>query len=639
MKRTLIVTIAIVLIFCFAVIASADVFRGQQFDEEKKPDIAIDGIPEGISNVTKERGTVEYKTVDIETGWLTGEYKQTDIAVYTPYGYSDDLKYNVIIIPCTNISLQDYMDGTYEVDSVEYSAAYMFDYISYQQVCDPFIVVAVHADYKTNETSIRYLAYLLRNCYLPYIVSNYSTYAESGFIGDLIENRNHFAMLGIKGGADYVYTSGIVWNIDIFSSFGFVSRSGRSDDIKDVIDVSQQYPINEIVCVTDKSSSLNNDMKYFYNSLLPYFQEDDASEETVSRLDLIETNCSGQSNVVELIGLYDAALNLFKDGFKSRVPETHAHMYRDNHCIICGKEPVYFDKNLPKRFYTECPQQGEVVEFAYTTRDYFKEGSEPYGKHGLIYLPYGYDEEKQYDVMIILHGHTLNRHAWMDQVLFFDWGCYSTYRNDYDWIFYDNITNPKLIVTLDTPAEPEYNFEDMKYELRCDVLPYLAEHFATYAKSGEEEDLIAARDHFGLGGSSNGGGFTHGSGLKGNIDVFGSFMLQSGGMNAVGHAKCMNEVKDQYKVNCFVRCSGKLDKLRDDIFSGYQHVGINVDYLEKNKNLYYFELSNVAHNMRVGYVMFVDALQVLFPKTEPDNIIDKTLSVVYQILDSINSTY
>ena len=54
------------------------------------------------------------------------------------------------------------------------------------------------------------------------------------------------------------------------------------------------------------------------------------------------------------------------------------------------------------------------------------------------------------------------------------------------------------------------------------------------------------------------------------------------------------------------------DKLYEEILNGFNYVIRKVDYLEKDKNAYLFDLT-AGHNGRVSYTGLVNALQILFP--------------------------
>lgn len=64
-------------------------------------------------------------------------------------------------------------------------------------------------------------------------------------------------------------------------------------------------------------------------------------------------------------------------------------------------------KYISQRF-SEC---GTIETISYTTFDYFGDGSE-IEKHANVYLPYGYDEEKQYNVLYLMHGIGGDENEW-----------------------------------------------------------------------------------------------------------------------------------------------------------------------------------------------------------------------------------
>ena len=56
---------------------------------------------------------------------------------------------------------------------------------------------------------------------------------------------------------------------------------------------------------------------------------------------------------------------------------------------------------IDPRLYEECVEKGTVERVDYNTTNY--DGS-PMEKHAYVYLPYGYDENKQYDILYLIHG-------------------------------------------------------------------------------------------------------------------------------------------------------------------------------------------------------------------------------------------
>ena len=64
-------------------------------------------------------------------------------------------------------------------------------------------------------------------------------------------------------------------------------------------------------------------------------------------------------------------------------------------------------KYITRRF-SEC---GTIETISYTTYDYFGDGSE-IEKYANVYLPYGYDEQKKYNVLYLMHGIGGDENEW-----------------------------------------------------------------------------------------------------------------------------------------------------------------------------------------------------------------------------------
>lgn len=585
-----------------AIIAVGSVFGAIAESPEKDSSVFE---PQHIEE-TSNKGTVAEISIPVSKEWFGEEKYDTIAEIYLPPTYSEETKYNFLLLlsESPNNALVTNIASSWQLNSLSETFDNMI-----MDGCEPFIVLSIDTPVNLNEMEYRLLAYQIRNDYLPFISANYSVYADAE-VGDWMQNRTHSAIMGVGNGAVFAYQAGLYWNVDLFGSYSFQQYGTKLNGsaIAKAINDESMYPVNTFICADINGTNRCNQSEEVYQRIVgrvDYF-EDGFNALFVSE-DNIET-------VIEKTLPFLFPL----DGIVKQI-SNHAHIYKDNRCIICNKEPVFYEDNLPRRYHYTCPQQGTIVHFTYETRDWYndEEGTHPFEKEGLVYLPYEYNEEEQYNVMILLHGHTLNCHAFIDELMGFDYGVKAQFKNDYDWIFSEKLCRPLIVVSLNTPVEAEHNWRDMQFELRYDVLPYIAEHFATYAKDGSNESLIAARDHFGLGGSSNGAGFTHGGGLYSNMAYFGSFALMSGGMHYVGHTQCLNDNKDTYRANCFVRACGSLDPLYEDILYGYKWVEKHVDYLEANKNIYMFTVTQ-GHNRRVAYTALVNAFQVLFPPMEDE---------------------
>lgn len=57
---------------------------------------------------------------------------------------------------------------------------------------------------------------------------------------------------------------------------------------------------------------------------------------------------------------------------------------------------------MPLAMLKECSNKGTVERFEYDTFTY--DDNRPLHKGAWVYLPYGYDREKKYDILYLMHG-------------------------------------------------------------------------------------------------------------------------------------------------------------------------------------------------------------------------------------------
>ena len=171
---------------------------------------------------------------------------------------------------------------------------------------------------------------------------------------------------------------------------------------------------------------------------------------------------------------------------------------------------------------------GTVEEITYTTKDYYGTGEEM-TKPAYVYLPYGYDEEKQYNVIYLMHGGGGDETEWAIHT------DYSTVRLMLDNLIYYGDIEPCIAVVPNGRSGVYYEkqsdsadaFMDFGLELRNDLIPYIDANYATYADySPEGYDLTVARDHRAIAGFSFGGMQSINVGLCECLDIisyFGAF--------------------------------------------------------------------------------------------------------------------
>ena len=192
----------------------------------------------------------------------------------------------------------------------------------------------------------------------------------------------------------------------------------------------------------------------------------------------------------------------------------HTHTYVDGICE-CGKYEADFLSMLPMApdLQVACDEAGTVVDFSYETRAYALEALDdseaeiPMTKTVQVYLPYGYDASKQYNILYLQHGAGETYTYWLT-----DMG--ATTRNVLDNMIKDGKCEPVIVVAPTVYSQAE-GYEELwdsadwtgnfPQEFRNDIVPAVEQEYSTYAGGDvSEENLIASRDHRAFAGFSMG---------------------------------------------------------------------------------------------------------------------------------------
>lgn len=213
---------------------------------------------------------------------------------------------------------------------------------------------------------------------------------------------------------------------------------------------------------------------------------------------------------------------------------------------------------------TPCERQGTVVTVEYDTPAYAVNDllgkDETLHKRLRVYLPYGYDESRQYNVLYLLHGTKYPGDGEMEEYWLDQWGEQTL--PVLDNMIDQGLCEPVIVVTptyysrvegcplgseqveelarrLDDRHisgqgkgdDREQNIWPQYFgqELRNNIIPAVEGKFSTYAGGDTgEESLIASRDHRAFAGLSRGSMTVCRSGLTQNADIIAWFGSYSG---------------------------------------------------------------------------------------------------------------
>ena len=199
------------------------------------------------------------------------------------------------------------------------------------------------------------------------------------------------------------------------------------------------------------------------------------------------------------------------------------------------------DYCIDSAMFEEAAEQGSVSVLEYTTYDYSLAECPEVAKQAMVYLPSGYSEEEQYDVVFLLHPASADEFFW----LFYEHSCVCAdgtfksfpLRNLLDNMIEKSCCRPFIAVApdcyLDDTARVSRNsskdFEQFKQEFANDLLPSVVSSFSTYASGTGRAELAEVRRHFGVLGASFGAYMVYRSFLGPNADLLSYYCCTGGG--------------------------------------------------------------------------------------------------------------
>lgn len=195
---------------------------------------------------------------------------------------------------------------------------------------------------------------------------------------------------------------------------------------------------------------------------------------------------------------------------------------------------------IPDSYRTPAAHQGTLEKLTYETWESFSydEHSQKLTKEAWIYLPYGYSEDRQYNIFYISHG------GWSDETTLMGTDRNPTYfKNVVDHAIEDGKMVPMILVYMtynNTSGSDSGDYslaikltDQYHNELVNDLIPAVEEKYSTYAEDTTPEALKASRDHRGFGGFSMGSVNTWCT-FRYAMDYFRYFMPMSGNYTTDG---------------------------------------------------------------------------------------------------------
>jgi enterochelin esterase-like enzyme len=273
------------------------------------------------------------------------------------------------------------------------------------------------------------------------------------------------------------------------------------------------------------------------------------------------------------------------------------------------------DLVLPKYTALRTDEAGVIERITYTTYDYAGDEHE-YTKEANVYLPYGYSEDKKYNVIYLMHGIGGDEDEWgmnkstsrvkaiMDNL---------AYYGDIEG-FIVVTPNGKSIDVGNSTGNATDSFYRFGKELRNDLIPYIESHYSTYADYDENGyDMSASRDHRAMAGLSMGGMQTINIGIGECLDLFSYFGAFSAAPTSNGAAKTAATIDaSEYEVHYFYNICGIQDRVAYGAASAAaKTIPVLSKKLVEGENYMWQELPG-QHDFKIWYLGFYNFAQLVF---------------------------
>lgn len=348
------------------------------------------------------------------------------------------------------------------------------------------------------------------------------------------------------------------------------------------------------------------------------YSDENGSEST----DIAETEKEEETKETEETereNMQDTQEDMIAEAIKQETAEVEPETDDSQDAELTEGEPTAeISEVIPGKYITrrfdEC---GTIEQISYPTYDYFGDGSQ-IEKHANVYLPYGYEEGKQYNVLYLMHGIGGDENEWGMT------GGTSQVKIMMDNLIYNGDIEPFIVVTPNGRSgadfankSSDYNsFYEFGKELRNDLIPYIESHYATYGQSTESDyDMKADRNHRAMAGLSMGGMQTINIGMCECLDIISYFGAFSAAPTSYRGADIVKRIDEQFpdeEIRFFYNICGTNDTIAyQSASAAAKDLPQLSERFQDGENYIWQELKG-GHDFRIWYLGFYNFAQKVF---------------------------
>ena len=267
---------------------------------------------------------------------------------------------------------------------------------------------------------------------------------------------------------------------------------------------------------------------------------------------------------------------------------------------------------VPAKFDTgEIPEAGTLEELVYETKAYATDGRSV-TKRALVYLPYGYDPDKNYNILYLMHGTGDDENYWLKT--------HAYNKTMLDRMIAQGEIDPLIVVTptfyveddcLDGLDALTFSFRE---ELRNDLMPAAESRYSTWARTPDDAGFAASRDHRAFAGLSRGAVTTANSVLCGSLDYFSWYGLFSSFRTTQDHIleTIQSEEEQDLSIHYVYATTGNFDFATPYMAPGYRMLCENVPRLKEGVNTSFDIFPMRYHSIGHWHLSLYNFLQKIF---------------------------
>lgn len=283
-------------------------------------------------------------------------------------------------------------------------------------------------------------------------------------------------------------------------------------------------------------------------------------------------------------------------------------------------------EQIPEEYFEKSDYPGTLVELEYDTYESmtYEEQKQVLHKRAIVYLPYGYSEDKTYNVFYLMHG------GWSDETTYLGTPDRpAEFKNVLDNGIAEGEMQSMIVVcptynNTSPDDSGDYSLaiqltENYHRELINDLIPAVESTYSTYAEDTTVEGIQASRDHRAFAGFSMGSVATWRT-FQYCLDEFRYFMPSSGNLTTDGEylASIVKDSGHTWKDFFIFAASGTDDfayssfKYQIEAMADVRDGTFRYADNEREGNLYFLEQEGGTHSGEYAIEYFYNGLRWLW---------------------------